>query len=136
MEIKNHKMKNITTFLLIILILITFSCSGTRKGIKLPKYEKIMVNDQEMSFDDIKDLIKAFKKLVPTEHQFFDDAEILLYCYKTPDDKFPDLYAIYLEEGFVYEGDSFKALADTFKNRKTKCYEISEEVRFLFSLYR
>ncbi len=128
-------MKNISTFLLIIFIIITLSCSGSRKGIKLPKYEKILVNDQEMSFDDIKDLRKEFRKLVLTEHQFFDDSEILLYCYKTQNDKFPDLYAIYLEEGFVYEGDSFEALADTFKNRKTKCYEISEEVRFVLSLY-
>jgi|GEM_PF-4970431 len=98
-------------------------------------YERILVNKQEMAVEDIKDLRKAFRKMVPTENQFFDDAEIILYCYKTRADKTPDFYAIFLEEGFVYEGDSFEALADSFKDRKTKCYEINEDVRFILSLY-
>ncbi len=128
-------MKNITTFLLIILISITFSCSS-KKGIKLLEYERIVINDQEMSSEDIRDLRKAFRKMIPTEHQFFDDAEIILFCYQTAEDKFPDFYAVFLEEGFVYEGDSFDALADSFKRRKSKCYEINEEVRFIISLYQ
>lgn len=121
-------MRFLLLFLLSILII---SCGSGGKGIKLPDYEKMLADTKEVSADEIEELQELFLDLEPAVYEFFEKPDYLLYGYLNEDSKTPDIYSIFIAEGYVYVGDYFVAWADRMKGRTTHCYKMDEYTSYV-----
>ncbi|MFC1887710.1 hypothetical protein ACFLYK_02770 [Candidatus Cloacimonadota bacterium] len=117
--------------ILIILFILIAGCSKGGKGIKLPDYEKMKTDAKELSREDIDELRELFLNLEPAVYEFFEKPEFLLYGYSHKNSKTPDVYSIFLAEGYIYVGDYFVAWADRMKGRTSKCYKLDEYTSYI-----
>jgi len=122
-------MKRIFPVLLIFLIFL--SCSKGGKGIKMPDYQIMKADSKELTRDQIAELKELFLDLEPDTYDFYEKPEFILYGYRTEQAKTPDVYSIFLSEGYVYQGDYFVAWADRMKGRTSKCYKLDEYTSFI-----
>ncbi len=117
--------------LLLLIILPLISCGSGGKGIKLPDYEKMLADNKELSSDDIQELQELFLDLEPAVYEFYEKPQFLLYGYQSENSKTPDVYSIFIDEGYVYVGDYFVAWADRMKGRNTKCYKLDDYTSYV-----
>jgi len=127
-------MKNIILFLAILLLL--SACGRSGKGIKMTNYVKMEINSKEISQEDIEELRELFLNLEPATYEFYEKPEVIAFGYRTDNDKRPDMFSIFIAEGFIYAGDYFIAWADRMKGRTSKCYKLDEYTSYLLENYK
>jgi hypothetical protein len=118
-------------FSILLIVILLSACSGGRKGIKLPDYEKMLADTKQLSADEIEELQELFLDLEPAVYEFFEKPEYLLYGYLNENSKTPDIYSIFIAEGYIYVGDYFIAWADRMKGRTTRCYKMDEYTAYV-----
>jgi len=122
-------MKNLV--LILVALLVISGCGTSGKGIEMPNYVRMEGNSKTIPTDDVDELRDLFLELEPTTYEFYEKPELILYGFRSENDKSPDMYCAFIEEGYVYVGDYFVAWADRVKGRTTKCYKLDEYTSYL-----
>lgn len=123
MKFKSFKIIVLFSLILGISVLGLAACSSAKN--KLPKYEFMKINNQDIQSYEVEDVRLALINLDTTEYQFHNKPDFVIYAH-TSEKKF-DLFCVYLDEGLIYQGDVFKAMLDDLTKRKSSCLQMDEE---------
>lgn len=99
------------------------ACSSAKN--KLPKYEFMKINDQQIQSYEVKDVRLALMNMDSTEHQFHNNPDYVIYAHTN--EKNYEMFCIYLDEGLIYRGDVFQAMLDDLTDRKSSCLQMDEK---------
>ncbi len=113
--------------LLIIIFLILLGCSAN----DIPKYDYIKISGEQISNELKLDVVDFLKQAAITSSRFIDDPDYTITAHKP--NGYDDYYSVYLDKMLVYPDDSFHASFDNLSQKKSKCYQITEENLWIFN---
>lgn len=116
------KFKQFSAIIIFSLILGILGCSSAKN--KLPKYEFMIINDQEIQSFEADNVRAYLMNLDTVQHQFHNQPDFVVYAHTS--EKNFDMFCIYLDEELIYQGDVFKAMLDDLTDRKSNCLQMDE----------
>ncbi|MBN1948713.1 MAG: hypothetical protein JW784_03125 [Candidatus Cloacimonetes bacterium] len=112
-----------------LLIIAFVACSSSPGGLKLPAYSTVQVGEYILSDIEIEEMREIFSSLKQSSYEFIEKPDLQIRGFRNANDSHPDLYSIFLAEGFIFVGDYFEAWANSFKGQKSACYVLNREAK-------